>query len=467
MYLKKTLISLILIMLINQLCFAAETPDPLRQVLSITDEQIIAQAWLAQLRRSGSLSDDPVSTDYLNKLGLRLAGGNIDGFSPKFHLINNNQVNAFAFMGANIAINSGLIKLTESESELASVIAHEIAHLKQKHFLRQIHEQRKMMPMTIAGTLAAMLIGRPDLMIPVLGVGTQHSINFTREHEKEADRIGIKILIEADFDPQGMPDFFKRMSQNSIYNSRPPDYLLTHPWYESRIADSTQTAKAIKYKQYANKLDFELIKTRLELKDLIDINFYIKKIKNKIKQKKYKSEDVAKYKLGYALLCAQEYKAALATLATLSKEAQDNFIVKLTVIEINMQINTKLAQEQLNALQQFYPNNQALNLYLIENLINLNQNLPAFELSLNYAKQFPDDAKSYLLLRQTAARLDKRSYIHYANAYWLLLHADLEAALQETNTAESLAVNADTAHKQQIAELKSAINAIQPLVANE
>lgn len=240
-------------------------------VLSTDKELQIGKAMMRQLRASQPLIQDPVLIEYINHLGNSLVK-NAQGvnYAFEFFLINNNELNAFAFFGGHVGIHSGLITTADTESELASVIAHEISHVTQRHLARRLESQSQTQGLTMAAMLSSVLI---TLVNPTVGIAAlsasmavtqQASINYTRGNEKEADRVGIALLATSNFDPQGAASFFSKMSTKYRYASKPPAMLLTHPLPESRIADARQRALNYPARPLPPSLGFELTKARLK-----------------------------------------------------------------------------------------------------------------------------------------------------------------------------------------------------------
>ncbi len=227
-----------------------EMGDSTGNLLSLEEEQRIGAEFMRNVRQNLTLLDDPEINGYLQSLGERLvshsdrAGGDFS-----FFIVQDPRINAFAAPGGYIGINSGLILNTGSESELAAVLAHEIAHVTQRHLARASEAASRMnLPMT-AAVLAAIILGGqdPDLaqaaITAAVAGGTQQMINFTRSNEKEADRVGIRLLASAGFDPAAMPSFFRKMlPSDRLYRDVLPDFLKTHPVTLARISDSENRA---------------------------------------------------------------------------------------------------------------------------------------------------------------------------------------------------------------------------------
>jgi len=239
--------------------------------MTLEQERVIGNSIMRQIRASFPLDYDPLTTDYIQSLGNRLKSAShtpSGGF--RFFVVNDNTINAFALPGGNIGVHTGLITTAQSEDELAGVLAHEIAHVTQRHIARMVDRGRQSTAPTIAAIVASILLATasPELgqgaLAATLGAATQMSINFTRSNEEEADRIGIGILSNAGLDPRAMPLFFERMLQANRYNEfNYPEFLRTHPVTENRIADARARAEQYPAKRYSDNLMFHLITQRI------------------------------------------------------------------------------------------------------------------------------------------------------------------------------------------------------------
>jgi predicted Zn-dependent protease len=264
--LKKTLaIFLCLLLPLETLAQGAgnDLPDigsPASSVLTIDDEYRIGLQVVRQLRDEGQIIDDPEVTEYLQSLGSRLVtqatGDSAQRFS--FFFVRDDTINAFALPGGFIGVNYGLVLATRNESQLAGVLAHEIAHVTQRHIARRVRSQGRQSIATMAAILAAILVGAATGssdatmggVAMAQGAAMQQQINFTRANENEADRVGMGFLAAAGFDPYGMPDFFETMGRRTAIqaNSRNalPEILQSHPVTTNRIAESRSRAAQFK-----------------------------------------------------------------------------------------------------------------------------------------------------------------------------------------------------------------------------
>lgn len=347
--------------------------------LSIDKELQIGKAMMRQIRGSQPLIQDPVLIEYINHLGNTLIR-NAQGinYSFEFFLINNNELNAFAFFGGHVGIHSGLVTTADTESELASVIAHEISHVTQRHLARRLESQSQTQGITMAAMISSVLI---SLVNPTVGMaalsasiaaGQQASINYTRSNEKEADRVGIALLANSDFDPQGAASFFSKMSEKYRYASRPPAMLLTHPLPESRITDARQRALSYPARPLPPSLDFELTKARLKARYQGDNKSNISYFKTLLKKKRYAIKEAAMYGLALSYYENKQAEEALTLLETLISNDPNNlfYVDALTDVYIANGLENK-AVDMLAELNIYMPNNQVVSLNYANALISI------------------------------------------------------------------------------------------------
>ncbi len=212
-----------------------------RASFTIEDEKKIGREFYEKMEKANVLLRNPKINDYINRLGnMVLAKSDKAPFEFHFYVIKSSAVNAFATPGGYIYLNRGLINLAENESQLASVIAHEIAHVNGRHIAQIVDKATKINIATITAMLAAAFLGGGgDLGAAVMGfslaTATTLTLKYSREHEEEADRMGMATLVATGYNPQGMPDFMKLMRRYEYYSKSVPSYFLTHPGTDERI----------------------------------------------------------------------------------------------------------------------------------------------------------------------------------------------------------------------------------------
>ena len=243
-------------------------------MLSMEEEYQIGRMIVRGLRDQDQILEDPETSEYIRSLGTRLSSQANDGSQRfNFFVVKDNSINAFALPGGFIGVNSGLLLDTKNESELAGVIAHEVAHVTQRHIARSIAAQSKSSLVSTAAMLAAILIGVAGGgdaamagMAAAQSLAIQQQISFTRANETEADRVGLGILARSNFDPQGMPAFFETMSRHAGSSEiNIPEMLRTHPVTSTRIAETKERAAQLNVKPDPESVSYALTRERLRV----------------------------------------------------------------------------------------------------------------------------------------------------------------------------------------------------------
>jgi predicted Zn-dependent protease len=251
-----------------------ELPDmgnPVDAILTRGDEYRIGITVLRQLREQGQILEDPEISEYIQALGSRIAAqASDDGERFTFFVVRDPAINAFALPGGFIGVNQGLLLATKNESELAGVLAHEIAHVTQRHIARSIRAAGRQSLATTAMVIAGILLGAmaggdaAQAAIAVAqGTAAQQQINYTRSNEQEADRIGISYLASAGFDPNAMSSFFETMNRHTgLAGQNIPEFILTHPVTTNRIAEARDRAKDYPVPKAGNEVPYLLARER-------------------------------------------------------------------------------------------------------------------------------------------------------------------------------------------------------------
>ena len=416
-------------------------------ILSIDKERLIGNAMMKQLRASQPVIHDPILNEYINELGNVLVKNAQDvNYGFKFFIINNDELNAFAFFGGHVGIHSGLITTADTESELASVLAHEVSHVTQRHLARRIEAQSNNQPLTIAGMVSGLLL---SLINPSLGMAAlsttmaasqQSSINYSRGNEKEADRVGITLLADSGFDPMGAPNFFQKMAEKYRYKSKPPAMLLTHPLPESRISDARLRAQRYKNGQTPPNLSFELAKARIQARYQHDPASNIAQFKADLKKLNYSYKVAAQYGLAISYFEDKQYAKAQNMLETMLNDDANNLFYA------DVLTDTYIATEQydkaitmLSALNDLMPNNQVVAL----NYANALQEAKEYQLAELILEDFllvkPNHFIAYDLLVTVYRKQKKMALMHYAKAELLALRGIYQKAIDELQTGYTFA----------------------------
>lgn len=443
-------------------------------ILSATTEETLGQGVMHQLRASELLVQDPVVDVYLNTLSQKLSdsleslGYRLD-YKLKFFGFESDVLNAFAFLGGHVAVHTGLILALENEAELAAVLSHETAHIVQRHLARIVTSNKRMMPLTYAELLGAILVGAlgsPEagshLATAVMGAHTQRLINYTRDHEQEADRIGIQILAKAGFDPKAFPEVFRILSQKSRFNEKPPEYLLTHPVHESRIADSVNRIKDLHYERKpSDELFFQLVRARISAESLETPKQRLKRLANVIEKNKNEDKTVLKYAWALALIKNKEFADAEKLLKTLEDEHPGVWVLTLSRGELCLEEGKPAeAITILKPLWEAQPRLHPVVLKYTEALIaNKEANLAEPILS-KQRRQHPNDSQLLQQLVQCYRHLKRPIALHQTQGAWHCARGEFPAALKQLDFAIEYAKPESTTWKQIMME-KEKILAIQ------
>lgn len=410
--------------------------------VSLAEEYRTGKAVMRNIRRAGGILDDPLIQDYLTELGFRIVAASKTQQPFHFFPINDSSINAFALPGGFIGIHAGLILATQSESELAGVMAHEVAHVTQRHHSRQYEQSSGSIPI-VAALIAAMVLGGQNNEIGQAALASaaagaaQKQINFTRENEKEADRIGIEILINAEFNPHGMPDFFETLDKQSRnYGESIPEFLRTHPVNPSRIADSKHRASRYPNRLSVNPIRYHLLRIRLSVLGSKNKSNLEKKYAALLQQGSYQSKDATQYGYALALQINKKYVQALQQTQILLKKTPEQISYNI----LKAQIETD-AQHYSEAIKTFktllalYPRNKMINLSYAETLLKANKIKSANKVLQALIAQATTTPDAYRLLAKTQAKLNKPSQSHQALAEYYYLLGQTHDAIKQLDIA--------------------------------
>jgi predicted Zn-dependent protease len=382
--------------------------DPTGRIISPEQERKIGAAFMRQVRRAGRIVDDPEIEAYLQSLGYRLvAVSDHAGHGFTFFLIDNPHINAFAAPGGYVGAHTGLILNSRTESELASVMAHEIAHVTQRHMARTFERASQMSLPMAAAMLGAILLGAADpeagqAAIAVVTAGqAQAQINFTRHNEKEADRVGMQVLEEAGFDPRGMPAFFERLqaSVRLTDSARLPEWLRTHPLTLSRISDSRNRAEQYPVRQVEDSFGYKLVKTKLEVRAAERPEEAVADFAHRLQNGKYLDEEITRYGYAVALLEAGDLDKAAVEIQKLRSGQPEEPAYLLAEARLYMeQDNLADALEVYQQGYHLFPNSRPVTLAFVDALLKAKQGERARALLRDYIGTHDPDFLYYRLL---------------------------------------------------------------------
>ncbi|WP_252176230.1 M48 family metalloprotease [Endozoicomonas sp. 4G] len=421
--------------------------DSTSGVVSPQQEYELGQTYLKYLRSRTSTVSDPEVKDYMERLTYRLAEfSEIKDHRLSTIIIDSAVLNAFAAPGGIIGVNSGLFFNADTEAQFAAVLAHELAHLSQRHYARNVEDAKNKSLPTAAAILASVVlmatagsqVGAAALSSTVAGIQTSR-LRFSRQFEREADNIGIQTLAKAGFDPQAMPEIFENMNKASRYQSRPPEFLLTHPVTDNRIADSRARAAQLPSEGTEGSLDYQL--TRMRLFVLSDENptRYARQLQKELETGHTTSKDITRYGLALASMAAQDYPTAEQELKTLLKKYPRN--LHLMMAQARLESATGKSDEaikRLNTALSIHLNNYPLMATKADILTQAKEFTEARDILLKLSRSRPHDPDIWYELAEVQGQSDDILGLHQARAEYFFLTGNLDDAIKHLQFARKM-----------------------------
>lgn len=420
------------------------------QALTIAQEKLYGDAYIRAIRASLPVVHDPVLENFINLLGHKLVS-HAENVRLPFHffLIRNPSINAAAFLGGYIKVHTGLFLYAQRESELAAVLAHEISHVTQRHIARSLENTAQNNHLTIASLLGSVILTIANPMAGIAAMQTslaasiQGKINFTRQNEQEADRIGMQVLYRSGFDPNAMASFFSRLAAKYRYASKSPAMLVDHPLTPQRIADAQARASQYPHRYIAPNLDFQLAKARISVRfGTMDADQAYSQYEQQLKTKSYVLKDAALYGKALALFAQKHYHKSQAIISQLHDRHPQNMFILDTQSDLYLALKkNKKAVNMLTRAYARYPDN-----YVV--IMNL---AAAYQASKLYAKEsklldlYLRDHHSSVLGWQTLTEAYQHQQLHgkakASLAEYFALKGQYHQAIRELQRAEKLIAN--------------------------
>ncbi len=430
---------------------ANELPDlgeAARAELSPQVERRIGERIMNEIRlREPSYVDDPELSDYLNQLGGRLVAASANPTADcHFFLVRDNSVNAFAMFGGFIGVNTGTLLTAQSESELAAVLAHEVSHVLQAHLARQIMREKQSSIATMVALAVGVLAARSNSQVANAAIASaqagsiQAQLAYSRDFEREADRVGFQTLSQAGFDVRGMADFFGRLQQaGRLYESSAPVYLRSHPLTVERMSDMQNRAQSAPYRQVADSLDFQLARAKLRAQ-MATPQEGISEFGRQLREKKHASEVAARYGLSYSLLRAKDIARAQREFDALAALKPSSPLLVGLAAAIRMADNDpgSAAVIYRDGVQR-YPQSTALTYGYAEALLAARQYEQARTFLEAQSQLHSSDYKLHGLLARTFSATGKRLQQHRAQSEFYFLQGQLGPAVEQLQFAQQAA----------------------------
>ena len=423
--------------------------DESADALSPQMERRIGEGYYRELRRDPSYLDDPEITAYVQDLGYRLIAAGPDArMDVEFFVLKDVQINAFAMLGGYIGVNSGLIMAAQTESEMASVIGHEIGHLTQKHIARSVSAGRRTSVAAMVASALCLLAARSNPQ----GAGTcltgaqaaqvQTQLAYSRDFEREADRVGLEILNQGGFDVSAMPVFFERMQRAyRLYDSNAPVYVRSHPLTTERIADVQNRVQTLRSRAHVDNLAFQLVRAKLRatMDESVDgtrsaIQFFTAQTG----EKTYTSAAAAYLGLSYARLLAKDVPGAEAAFARIPRAASATVHPMIDTLAARIRQtagDNDGAVKILRASAARYPQLRHVQLGLVDGLQRAGRHDEALLLLREQVQLYRTDPKVYEMQAKSYVATGKRMAQHQALGEYFVLLGALQPAIEQFQIA--------------------------------
>ncbi|MFG0379961.1 M48 family metalloprotease [Pseudomonas sp. zbq_18] len=445
--------------------------DASSSIISPEQEHRLGRAWLSMLRGQVDQLSDPQLKDFVETSVYRLAEtSELQDKRLEFVLLNSPQINAFAAPGGIVGVNGGLLLNAKTEAEYASVMAHELAHLSQRHFARGVEAQQRMQVPVMAAMLAGIVAaaaGAGDAGIATMmgaqAAAIQEQRRFSRQNEQEADRIGLLNLERAGYDPRAMPSMFELLMRQYRYDSRPPEFLLTHPVTESRIADTRNRAEQFPAGGIVNSLNYQLMRARTQLLFEETPGIAAKRFRAMLDTDP--TLEAARYGLAIALIKGGQHEQARKELNELLSKSPNNLPYNLAMVDVDSATKRLSdAQRRIERLGELYPESYPLEQARIDLLLKQGQNQQAEAALDQLLKQRGNDPDVWYQVAEVRGLTGNIIGLHRARAEFFALVGDYDQALEQLDLAKRRAssnfpmASRIDARQQQLQEEKNAID---------
>lgn len=427
-----------------------EMGDSAGALVSPIEEYQVGQNFFWQLQQQVDLVQDPEINDFIKGLGNRLvASSDAPSLPFTFFMVKDPSINAFAAPGGFIGVHSGLMLTADSEDEIASVMAHEIAHVTQRHILRSYERGKRMSVPLTAAMIAAALLGIADpsvgsaAIMAVQGGAVQMQLDYSRAHESEADSLGMQTLVNAGFDPDAMPNFFEKLQVASRFygGGHVPEFLRTHPITGSRIAETR--ARAADYAEVdddRNSIQFLLMREKLRVMTTQDLDELISVYRKKLAEEDAENADISRYGYAQALIKANNYTEARQVLEPLVEKDADRLTYQLALADIEMAVgNTAAALAIYEDYQGLYPDDRALSMKQVEALLRVGEPRKAANILQRQLDVGESSRDLYRLLGKAHQQMGNKSESHIWLAESYYQSGQLAAAADQLRIAADFA----------------------------
>ena len=444
----------ILLWLPASYCLAAERSelpslgDSSSGIISLEQERVLGQQLLRSVRAQTSTLNDPLLQDYLEHLIYRLAShSQLEDRRIDLVVINAPQLNAFAAPGGIVGVNHGLFHHAETAHEISAILAHEIAHLSQRHFARQITAGRKSSIISLAGLLAGAVLAATTgggaglaALTSTQAIGQHQALRYSREREAEADRIGIHTLAEADMDPRAMAHMFERLQKSSRYSAgdQIPEFLRTHPVTRSRISDAYNQTIRYPKETWPLQLDYQLMRTRARAIASNEAD-----LAQHFETRLTKGDEIEQVAALYGLILVKTRELDVESAQKQVKQLRADYPLNIPfrIAEAGLFKAAEQHEDAIDVLEQtlsLNPNNYPASIALAETYIAVGQPHAAADVLMPFSIKRPNDEHVWYLLAEAWGLAKNIPKLHEARAEYFVLNGDFKQALKQLTYALEL-----------------------------
>ncbi|MGI9274495.1 MAG: M48 family metalloprotease [Endozoicomonas sp.] len=421
--------------------------DSTSGIVSPQQEYELGRTYLKYLRSRTPTVSDPEVKEYLERLIYRLAEhSQLNDHRIVTMIIDSPMLNAFAAPGGIIGVNSGLFYHAESEAQFAAVMAHELAHLSQRHYARNVEDAKNKSLPTAAAIIASVILmataggdaGAAALTSTVAGIQSSR-LRFSRQFEREADNLGIQTLAQAGFDPTAMPEIFEQMNRASRYHSRPPEFLLTHPVTDNRISDSRARAAQMPSKGSKGSINYQLIRMRLSVLSSDNPARLAQQFTRELDSGHTAAPDVTRYGLALASYLTRDYKTAEKELSDLLKKHPNNLYLVMAMARLEGATGKmNQAIKRLDSSLSIHLNNYPLMSTKAELLIANREFEEARAVLHSLSRSRPNDPDIWYELAEVQGQSNDILGLHQSRSEFFFLTGNLDDAIRHLEYARKM-----------------------------
>ena len=410
--------------------------NPSSQALPASESARIGQAMMREIRQEVDLIDDPAVNAYIRNLGSRIAAAtDLPAAAYRFFVVDDPRINAFAMPGGYVGVNSGLITASRNESELGAVIAHELAHITQRHIARRLAAAEQTSLRTAAMVLAGLVIGSQNPQAGAAAVttgmatGIDTQLAYSRAHEREADRSGMRILARANLDPVAMADFFTVLQADNRYRNRGPAFLSTHPLTQARIADARSMARDMEPHSIFESPDFGYARARLQVAATDGPDEAVEAFRARIEAD---DTPARRYGLAVALIADDRPAAGVDRLESLLEARGAHDLIYLALAEAALADNRiDQALARIDDGLSLFPDSTGLQVGRVEALLRADRARAALAVTRDLTHRQPDAPEIWQLHARAASAAADPDESALAMARYYAVQGDLQAGLSQ------------------------------------